>query len=290
MATTGDLWLAEETFERVRLDFLGRVKKEHTEELRKYQTIDELYSAMHDIQQKQAKSKTLVALRRIEPYLQGLQQYNSVLDTFCQVKPEVMGLVWGGLRLILQLANSLVAAFKKLVEVLAEIGQVLPRFQKYMESGIFDRNDQVKGMMVVFYGDILDLHLHMLRLFQHKTLNVVIESLWPSFRTKLGTILTSIQDHRRVMDDNVTLEDVIKAHYHLNSAEIRHVLETLSSSHCFSKLNGALGIAAKDSGNWIYDEPCFKIWRGDSHANEKQRLLWVQGIPGAGKVLEFLSV
>ena len=52
--------------------------------------------------------------------------------------------------------------------VLAEIGHMLPQFKRYAETGMFDKNDAVKRVMCLFYGDILDLHLEMLKFFSKK--------------------------------------------------------------------------------------------------------------------------
>lgn len=66
------------------------------------------------------------------------------------------------------MASSLTSSFEKLVAVLAEIGVALPQFKRYSETQMFDNNDAVKRMMCLFYRDILDLHLEMVKFFIHK--------------------------------------------------------------------------------------------------------------------------
>ena len=53
-----------------------------------------MYDATREVQRQQAKTKTYRGLKRIEPLIKVLQEYSSVIDTFVQVKPDIMGLIW----------------------------------------------------------------------------------------------------------------------------------------------------------------------------------------------------
>lgn len=86
-------WL-ENVFREARQDFLAQVPRQHHLEFSKFGTIDAVYTEINDIQLEQSKTRTLVALTRIEPYINGLQEYFGVVDTFVQVNPEILCLVW----------------------------------------------------------------------------------------------------------------------------------------------------------------------------------------------------
>lgn len=57
-------------------------------------TLDDVNDAIRAIEQKQAKSKGLRGLKKIRPLLDGLQAYKEVVDTFAQVQPEILCLIW----------------------------------------------------------------------------------------------------------------------------------------------------------------------------------------------------
>jgi hypothetical protein len=94
MATTS--WL-DAAFEEARQDFLKDLQnlpKSGRFSFPNLGTIDDVYKEIDRIQKEQAKTKSLVALRRIEPYLNGLKDYFGVVDTFAQIQPKITSLVW----------------------------------------------------------------------------------------------------------------------------------------------------------------------------------------------------
>lgn len=46
---------------------------------------------------------------------------------------------------------------------------MLPHFKKYAESGLLDKNQHARNAMVLFYRDILDIHLEMFNFFRKKS-------------------------------------------------------------------------------------------------------------------------
>jgi hypothetical protein len=62
-----------------------------------------------------------------------------------------------------QISSTLIKSFDKVVEVLAEVGQCLPQFQKYAE--LFKANQHIKQVLCLFYRDILDFHATVLNFF-----------------------------------------------------------------------------------------------------------------------------
>ena len=64
-------------------------------------------------------------------------------------------------------------AFNDIVYALKDIGRDLPQFKEHME--LFKRNEDAKNVLGLFYREILDLHLVILRTFKKKsTFNQVI--------------------------------------------------------------------------------------------------------------------
>jgi hypothetical protein len=91
--SASNLWI-DDAFLEARREFLRSVSHHHRQAFAQFGTIEHVYDAITKIQKEQAKSKTLVALKRIEPYLVGLNEYVGVIDTFAQVKPEILCLIW----------------------------------------------------------------------------------------------------------------------------------------------------------------------------------------------------
>lgn len=64
---------------------------------------------------------------------------------------------------VVQLTSRLAKAFDKVVEVLGVIGENLPEFDRYAK--LFEQDAQVRKILCLFYQDILDVHVTLLKFF-----------------------------------------------------------------------------------------------------------------------------
>ncbi|KAI0539805.1 hypothetical protein GGR58DRAFT_499846 [Xylaria digitata] len=93
MGTTSPIWL-DEAFRTAKQDFINGLKTPSRYDFSKLQTIDDFYNAAEDIQRQQAKTKTLRALKKIEPFIMGMNDYLGTIDTFVQAKAGILALIW----------------------------------------------------------------------------------------------------------------------------------------------------------------------------------------------------
>lgn len=84
--------------------FQSRLTKEEREKF-ELATFDDVRRAILDIQKTQHESKSMVALRRIEPFLEGMKQFGQVIEVFLNVSNFVC-FIWGPLKFILQVRAS----------------------------------------------------------------------------------------------------------------------------------------------------------------------------------------
>ena len=82
-------------------DFEAAVKSFHEDllnrdefDFRGIETIDDVYREISITQKEQGQKRELRYMKRIKPFLNCLEQYSEVLDTFVQVKPNVLALIW----------------------------------------------------------------------------------------------------------------------------------------------------------------------------------------------------
>ena len=81
-------------FESAKQEFLQNLKDAADYDFSQFTSIDKVYEATEKIQEEQGKTNTLRNLKRIQPYLDGLNQYAGVFDTFIQAKPEILTFIW----------------------------------------------------------------------------------------------------------------------------------------------------------------------------------------------------
>ncbi|KAK2927026.1 Zinc finger C2H2-type [Fusarium oxysporum f. sp. vasinfectum] len=205
MAKNNTEWIIN-AFESAKVDFTKNLKHPEKYDFTNITSGEDVIKAAKDIEERQTKSRTLRALGRIEPYMKGLEGYAGVIDTFAQAKADILCLIWGPLRLILLMASHLTSAFQKVVEVLQDIGRVLPQFETY--TNIFKDNKTIHYGLFLFYRDILDFYATLLNFFAKKNLNIFLNALWPSLRDQLDSIMNRITEDARLITTNASLEHV----------------------------------------------------------------------------------
>ena len=64
-------------------------------------TADDVLQLTKTIEEKSKKRKSRIIVSRIGAFLQSVQQYCVVVDTFVSSNPHIAGLVWGSVRLLM---------------------------------------------------------------------------------------------------------------------------------------------------------------------------------------------
>lgn len=126
-------------------------------------SIQQVYDLTDKLQAEQAKKGHLSYLSKIQPFLQRLNDYAGVIEVFLQAKPEVLALIWGPIKLIIQWASALKQSFDAIINTMADIGILLPEFQ--LVGNLFSQSRHINDVMVLFFRDILDFYLIALNFF-----------------------------------------------------------------------------------------------------------------------------
>lgn len=156
-----------DAFDKAKQDFLGSLKDPSLfNSIATVTSIDEIYAFTTQLQQDQSKRHGLRNLLKIKPFLDRLKEFASAIDVLVSAKPEILALIWGPIKFLLQMSDSLTKSFDAIVEAMAMIGNKLPLFEAY--TMLFKGNDRVAQVLVLFYKDILDFYEVVLNFFSAK--------------------------------------------------------------------------------------------------------------------------
>ncbi|KAK4063518.1 uncharacterized protein Triagg1_9395 [Trichoderma aggressivum f. europaeum] len=217
MATVSNPDATQIAFAEAVREFKSKLKNDQLyAEILKTKSIDEVYDATDALQAEQAKQGRLRHLSKIKPFLEGLQSYADTIDTFVQVKPDVLALIWGPIKMLIQWAASLTLSIDALVNTAAEIGELLPEFK--LMAAMFGNNEPVKLVLVLFFQDILDFYAVALKFFGLPHWRVMFEALWPSQKEKIKIVMDHIQRHTDLMRNKVRLEHLREEYEHRQRA------------------------------------------------------------------------
>ncbi|KIX07366.1 uncharacterized protein Z518_02019 [Rhinocladiella mackenziei CBS 650.93] len=287
----------DEAYEMAKTEFFRELKRPQDYDFSKFTSIDDVYDYTEKLQTEQARHGNMRHLNRIRPYLQNLEQYVGVLDTFSQAKADLLSLIWGPIKLLIQISSTLVKSYDKIIDTMGQIGDRLPHFRKYIE--MFKSNDNLKRLLLVFLRDILEFHVTALNFFKSKKWELYFESMWPKYGNKITIIMNNVERHAALISNEVTLASILDAQAaHAEAVktcerdeefqrrqDFATVQQSLSPKLYDDELEQFRKLRTPDSGKWIEKNEEFIAWFNAS--NQSGRVLWIEGIPGAGK--SFLS-
>jgi hypothetical protein len=152
-------------FSSVKADFYRQLKDPtHRAELSHITTIDDVYRATNRLQEDQAKRGTLRNLRRIDTYLQRLGEFSEVLGLFVQVKPDILALIWGPIKLLIHLSSNFVKSLDAILDVMSLVGEKLPVIKDYAK--LYAENQRVNDVLALIFRDVLEFHLAALKILR----------------------------------------------------------------------------------------------------------------------------
>ncbi|RKL25837.1 hypothetical protein BFJ72_g13955 [Fusarium proliferatum] len=274
-----------DAFESAKREFLSKYPDRHTYDFNAFQTIDHVYQAAQQIQEQQAKSRTMRNLNKIRPLLETLRHYGSVVETFVQVKPDVLALIW--------ISSTVDSIYDKIIDTMEQIGISLPAFQKYIQ--LFPQNNKMHQVLCLFYQDILDFYSSILEVFKHNKWSTLFKSLWPRYLGRIQVIQRNMSQHRSLMNDEATLAHLVQAEKDRNRdleeyerqfdfrqfQEFEMVRNSLNARLYDQDLEFLKRRASHGSGGWLEEDNAYKQWI--NFQDKSSRLLWLRGIPGAGQ-------
>lgn len=119
--------------------------------------------------------------------------------------------------------------------------------------------------------------------------------MWPRYKAKINIVVSSIERHSALMTEEVTLANITEAHAarvtdmnnwqrNFNFQETRDfdsVYSYISPNLYDDELDKFQRRTCERTGKWLQREQALKDWMDAS--NTSTRIIWMQGIPGAGK-------
>ncbi|KIW65266.1 hypothetical protein PV04_07539 [Phialophora macrospora] len=265
------------------------------QEISKTSTIDQIYDATDALQKDQHSRKHMRCLAKIEPFLRGLREYTAVIEVFIQSKQDVLCLIWGPIKLLLQWTDNITKSFDSIINITAELGSLLPEFKAV--GSLFRENPIIKDVLVLFFRDVLDFYLIALKFFSQSRWRIVFEAVWPKQRERIKIVATQIQRHTLLLRKETLLEHIQQAH----AARLEMMEDFEKKEKSFRKIEYdtiATNVSPRSYGHelyrlqgefcdgtekWLMSDATFRKWLDAKDL--PTQTLWIQGIPGAGKTL-----
>ncbi|KAI9665474.1 MAG: hypothetical protein M1831_001616 [Alyxoria varia] len=251
-------------------------------------THDDLCTTIADIQNDQGKTKTAQNLTRISRFLEAMEDFERIAKVYLNVH-EAVAFIWGPAKFLLQATRNHVDLFNALLESYDEIGEYLPLLKNYQR--LLQNDTQLRATIKSVYEDILKFHYLATKRFAQGKRKKLIQAIWKTSRTDFNPILESLKRHKFLLD---TQEFRLKLEGTARENTRREEQERLREVHAWigydyvaeddqEHFENIRSYVVQDSGRWALERPQYKQWA--SSGRQMSPLLWLNGIPGAGKTI-----
>ncbi|QDS77800.1 hypothetical protein FKW77_005655 [Venturia effusa] len=294
-------------FEKARDNFKTNSKLSASElDSMKTTTLLDLKTTIESIQQKRKHSKQSMFMKRLDTFLKSMEQYGHVIGVFVNTS-DILAFVWGPMKFLLSVADNYSEAFNALLDGYSKIGQSIPLLVDYQQ--IFVSKSYMQAALTSIFEDVLEFHWVAIKYFKQKEWRRLSQATWRGMTLKIAHIGESIAQQRSFLESHVVLSqskelsslriELLTEFTKLQDLRIsardafrraskveqdrryEKILQLLGDVNPYARQQEAAKRRYTDTGKWLLADDTFKRWFDLDHCIEP--LIWLNGMPGAGK-------
>jgi len=302
-ATTGDRRKPISAWEAAQNRFLEGLS-DNEKQLFETATPENLYSSANSLHGKYIADSRLRAIQqKLQPLVDCVEDYGKALDVFANASSLLLCPLWGSLRVLIHTAQKYGKYLDKLADMLARIGDVLPRFRVY--EALFPNHDRLRQALSDAYLDIIRFCTDVKSIFAKASKSSLKRAfsckiLWKSFGSQFDEYLTQFRRHRQNVEKEAGLSHMLEAkearELELSERALRRqeaekvkrekLLQCLTPLNYRRQHRKLQNLRHPGTAVWITQMPKFSSWV----ESPDRPCFWCLGIPGAGKSVIASSV
>ncbi|ETS77389.1 hypothetical protein PFICI_11263 [Pestalotiopsis fici W106-1] len=277
---------------------------EFTQDLRRRDVEDFHSTKLHhlkttiaNLQAEQHSHRRLQDLTRLQRFLEAIEQFGKVISTFYR-NNDVLAFVWGPLKFLLQATSINDKAFGEVLSAYEHMGENLPLLVQC--QGLFRVRPHMVRVLALMYEGILKFQRIILRYFQQPLWQRVFSESWTTCKSRFSNIFRDIAQHRSLIESQATPSQVEEIQENIQrSRQAQEIEFDEQNERRLGEVHNWLRPADVDvdhatflkvradypgTGKWLLENESFKDWFHPQYAPVPP-LLWLSGIPGAGKTM-----
>ncbi|KAL1861382.1 hypothetical protein Daus18300_008913 [Diaporthe australafricana] len=247
---------------------------------------DDLLREISDIQARLLRQRRGKNLARLRPFLEAVDQLGKVVEVFGN-SSELVAFVW--------VSSSWSNAFQDLIDMYEKIGESLP--QLLQTERLFHEDTAMRRVLAFMYKDILEFHRIAMKYFKQPMLKQLFQATWKTYKTRFDPLISNIHDHGMLVQNQATLAQIeefrrerqtdCQQHEARKLRELYTWLRSPNHDQASGAENDQYEYArvrneTPGSGSWLLSKQAFNEWM-DLAFPAIPPLLWINGVPGAGK-------
>ncbi|KAI0010504.1 hypothetical protein F4779DRAFT_577169 [Xylariaceae sp. FL0662B] len=259
-------------------------------------SLGELKNCIQTIQRDQEQKRRMMYMKRLDPFLQTMEQYGKVIEVFVNTS-DIVAFIWGPMKFILLIAVTFSDALHAVLDAYQSLGEQIPLLEGYQQ--LFTSSAHMKTVLSLIYQDILEFHREAIKHFKQRLLKQVFQATWRGFTRKIEHLKENLRRHKQLIESHATivqfeeiqrLRDDARRTFesHQRGEMDRHRLRVIQWLSPFNVDNLQAQYTETrsicgDAGRWLLNDSRFQKWFNPNQCLSP--LLWINGIPGAGKTI-----
>ncbi|KAI6775956.1 hypothetical protein HG530_002714 [Fusarium avenaceum] len=216
---------------------------------------------------------------RLASFLQTVEQFTPIIDTYVQSNPDITALIWGSIKLTFMFLANFTSYFQSFVELLHGFGTLCTRFADYRM--VFKDSPRLRTSICKFHTAIVTCCQKIIVAIRQPLTSKLLNALTKSFQTELRGYTEDI----RTKAENVQAEiGLTKAQY--DQQKRFRLLRDLSSYDFTSALNRTRNKRHLGTAEWVFKTPEFQEWANSNQSS----VLHLTGKIGSGKTVLTSSI
>ncbi|KAH0375897.1 hypothetical protein KCU84_g2365, partial [Aureobasidium melanogenum] len=159
----------------------------------------------YQLDQENAKRKSRCVAARISLLLDSVQQFSGIVETFVSSNPHIAALVWGSVKLVLQIASNFTTYFDNLSALLMTIGKRCPKFQEYQK--LYRDSTDLQKVLCDFYSVVVRCCEQAIIVLRRPGYIQLLKSVTSSFNVDFAPIITQIDRHSEEVKETIRLAE-----------------------------------------------------------------------------------
>ncbi|KAH7270955.1 hypothetical protein B0J15DRAFT_417086 [Fusarium solani] len=140
---------------------------------------------------------------RLASFLQTIEQFTPIVDTYIQSNPEIAALVWGSVRLTFQLLANFTSYFQSFVELLSGFGTLCSRFAEYQV--IFKDSPRLKTSICAFHSSVVNCCEKIVLVTRRPMKSQAWMAITQSFQSEIRGYVDDIKLNAEIVRDDIQL-------------------------------------------------------------------------------------
>ncbi|EXK27547.1 hypothetical protein FOMG_15790 [Fusarium oxysporum f. sp. melonis 26406] len=150
-----------------------------------------VFTAELDMQQSGNRRGKSIA-SRLTSFLQTIQQFTPIIDTYIQSNPDISALIWGSIKLTLMFLANFLSQFQSFVELLQGFGSLYSRLGHYQI--LFQDSTRLNDSICQFHTSVILCCEKVIYLIRQSTLtNQVWRAITCSFQTEIRSHVENVK-------------------------------------------------------------------------------------------------